>query len=242
MIVLDYILTILVIIELIIFAISNIILLPLAYIIRIKNKKLSETFAYHVITYMFYLIRYTLLINVKVEYEEKIDPNQKYMFISNHRGNFDVILTYPLLPAGTFIVAKNSLKKLPIVRQWMELINCYFLDRDNIRDGFNMVINSIDKINNGASILIYPEGTRSRGDDPRDMLDFKDGVFKIAEKCDIEILPISISDSSNIYEKKNRIKSLQKVNIKIHKAEKLERISDPSRYFKEKIKEGIVYG
>ena len=109
--------------------------------------------------------------------------NEKSFFvISNHRGFFDIITGYTLFTNLTGIVSKDSLKKLPIVHYWMKRINCLFLNRNDLRDGVKMVIDAINNINNGISMWVFPEGTRCKNENPLELLEFKQGAFKIPEK------------------------------------------------------------
>lgn len=233
-------LIILLFIVLLIFGVLSIILLPIAYLLRAINKDLSIKYASAIISFIFILIRNIMMIKLDIDYEERLDKDTTYMYISNHRGNFDVILTYPLLNIGTFIIAKDSLKKIFILKQWMDLIDCYFLNRQDLRDGFNMVLTSIDKLNNKYSMLIYPEGTRSLSENAIDMLEFKEGVFAIAKKAKVKIIPIAIKDTSNILEKNKFLKTREKIKIRFGRAEDISNIDAPGIYFQDKIKKMLT--
>ncbi len=128
---------------------------------------------------------------------EQIPRDTPVMFAANHRGIFDAVSAYATLPVTTGIVAKKELKKVPFFAWWMDLCNCYFLDRQDPRSGIKMILNSVDLIKNNVSVFISPEGTRSKS---ISMLPFKEGSFKIATKANCPIVPVAISGSDDVFE------------------------------------------
>lgn len=76
-------------------------------------------------------------------------------------------------------------------------MNCQFLDRENIKEGLKTILNCIATVKGGCSVCIFPEGTRTPGDD---MLEFKEGSFKIAEKSGCLIIPVAITNTENVFE------------------------------------------
>lgn len=133
--------------------------------------------------------------------EENIPKDEAVLFVSNHRSMVDVVLTYSRCPGLTGYVAKKSVNKVPALRAWMKRLHCEFLDRDDIKDGLRVILSAIDKIKNGISIFIFPEGTRNRDkEDSTTILPFKDGSFKIAQKTGCKIIPVAITGTNHIFE------------------------------------------
>ena len=87
------------------------------------------------------------------------------LYVGNHRSYFDIIIGYTLAKNNTGFVAKKSMEKLPFVSVWMKFINCQFLDRENIKEGLKTVLKCIDLVKGGTSIWIFPEGTRTPGNE-----------------------------------------------------------------------------
>ncbi|MBR3288955.1 MAG: 1-acyl-sn-glycerol-3-phosphate acyltransferase [Lachnospiraceae bacterium] len=129
-----------------------------------------------------------------------LDNEKSFFAISNHRGFFDAISGYLLFEKNTGIIAKDSLKKVPIIHYWMKRIDCLFLNRKDLRDGVKMVIDAINNINNGITMWVFPEGTRNKNENPLDLLEFKQGTFKIPEKTNCYILPISFRNTEKAFE------------------------------------------
>lgn len=128
------------------------------------------------------------------------DIDTGVLYVSNHRSYYDIPVFIIAAPTLTGMVAKKEMNKIPVLRRWMNNINCLFLDRDNIREGLKTILKGIDYIKDGYSMYIAPEGTRNQGDE---MLPFKEGSFKMAEKAKAPIIPVSISNTDAVFERQS---------------------------------------
>ena len=130
--------------------------------------------------------------------EENIPTDTAVLYVGNHRSFFDVVLTYVRVPRPTGYVAKKEMLKWPLLNIWMKDLHCLFLDRQDIKAGLKTILAAIDKVKNGISICIFPEGTRNKTKDT--FLPFHEGSFKIAEKGNVPIIPMTIVNSAAIFE------------------------------------------
>lgn len=130
--------------------------------------------------------------------EENVPRDTAVLYVGNHRSYFDIIMTYIRVPRPTGYVAKKEMLKWPLLRTWMKNLHCLFLDRNDIKQGLKTILSGVEKVKNGISICIFPEGTRNRV--PDTFLPFHEGSFKIAEKGRVPIVPISIVNSAAIFE------------------------------------------
>ena len=152
-------------------------------------------------------------VQVTISGEENIPKDIPVVFMSNHQSNFDIPLLMVHIDKFKGFVAKTELQKMPIVRDWMAYINCVFMDRNDLRQSVKTIIEGIKIIKEGHSLVIFPEGTRSKGNQ---MGEFKAGSFKLATKPKVPIVPITINGSYKLMEQNgNRIKPA-KVEIYIH--------------------------
>lgn len=132
--------------------------------------------------------------------EENIPKDTAVLFIGNHRSYFDIVLTYARCQNLTGYIAKKEMLKIPLLSRWMKFLYCLFLDRTDIREGMKTILTAIDHIKNGISIMIFPEGTRSDSESETQLLPFHEGSFKIATKTGCPIIPVSISNTSAMFE------------------------------------------
>ncbi len=136
-------------------------------------------------------------VKLEVNGLDNIPDGQAVLFVGNHISFFDIIVTYPLMKRPTGYIAKKEIKKVPFLSWWMYFVNCIFLDRKDPRQGLKSVLEASEKIKNGTSIFLFPEGTRSKDGK---LAEFKDGGFKIATKSKAPIVPVGIQGTSDILE------------------------------------------
>lgn len=149
--------------------------------------------------------------SIHVTGEENI-PEGNVLFVSNHQGNFDIPVLLGYLPKGKGFVAKIELRKIPILSGWMKKLGCLFLDRKDPRQSLKVIIEGIDLLKKGHTLVVFPEGTRSKGNP---MAEFKKGSMKLATKSGVPIVPVTIDGTYRMLEEKNKIKKAN-VNVKIH--------------------------
>ena len=137
-------------------------------------------------------------IKVIVKGEENIPTDTAVLYVGNHRSYYDIILTYVRVPRPTGYVAKIEMLKIPLLSIWMKNLHCLFLDRKDIKQGLKTILAGVDLVKNGISVCIFPEGTRNKTKDT--FLPFHDGSFKIAEKGGVPVIPMSIVNSSAVFE------------------------------------------
>ena len=72
-------------------------------------------------------------------------------------------------------------------------MKAYMMDRNDIRQSLQVIVNVTNEVKNGRNYLIFPEGTRSKMGN--EMLEFKGGSFKAATKAKCPIVPVALIDS-----------------------------------------------
>lgn len=223
---------ILLILEIIIVSLYTVLDCIVTFVVEKFNKEWVHRHSEKFVKLIFKIAIFLAGVKTTLKGEENIEAlsNEKsYFIISNHRGFCDVVRGYLLFNKPVGIVAKKSLESIPILSYWMKRINCIFLDRHDIRDGVKMVLSSIDKIKEGVSIWIFPEGTRCKSKDPTDLLEFKSGAFKIPEKTDCYILPVAFKNTEYVYENQAPFVKAADIYINIGKPYKISELSDDER-------------
>lgn len=130
--------------------------------------------------------------------EENIPTDTAVLYVGNHRSFFDIILTYVRVPRMTGYVAKKEMLRYPLLLHWMKNLHCLFLDRQNIKEGLKTILAGVEKVKQGISMCIFPEGTRNKV--PDTFLPFHEGSFKIAEKGGVPVIPMTIVNSAAVFE------------------------------------------
>ncbi len=121
-----------------------------------------------------------------------VRDGETVLLVSNHQGDFDIPILLSQAGCNIAFVAKKELEKLPLVSQWMGLIGCIFLDRDDRRRKVGQLKETVANLQSGLTMVIFPEGTRSRGPE---MGPFAKGSLNLAERAGVRILPVTLKDT-----------------------------------------------
>lgn len=148
-------------------------------------------------------------LNLTVIGKENI-PKEPCVFVGNHQSNLDIPVILANMNRLTGAIAKKDMEKIPIVNYWMRQIHCVFLDRENPREALKGISEGVENLKNGYSMIIFPEGTRSRSNN---MGEFKKGSMRLAIKAGVPIVPITIYDTNKGMEGNNG--KVKKANAKL---------------------------
>ena len=182
------------------FLILSIPLFFIEWIIGKFNPSLRDISSLRIVQWAFKVVILLSGVKLTVIGEENIPKDTAVLFIGNHRSYFDIVLTYARCRGLTGYVAKKEMLKIPLLSRWMKFLHCLFLDRSDVREGLKTILTAIDKVKSGISIMIFPEGTRNKNESELDLLPFHEGSFKIATKSGCPIIPVSINNSSALFE------------------------------------------
>lgn len=153
------------------------------------------------VQFAFKVILFISGVKVDVYGEEHVPKDEAVLYIGNHRSYFDIVITYARCPGLTGYVAKDTMLRYPFLNVWMKRLHCLFLNRSDIKEGLKMILTGIDQIKSGISMCIFPEGTRCTTGIETDMLPFKEGSMKMAEKTGCAIIPMALLHTADIFEK-----------------------------------------
>lgn len=190
--------TILVLLFMATFLILSLPWLGIEFFLNKINKPASDLRQLRIVQRVFSIVSWISGVKLTVIGEENVPTDETVLYIGNHRSFYDTVITYARCPKLTGYISKKSMNMVPIFNMWMGRLHCLFLDRDDVRQGLQVILSAIDLIKAGISITVFPEGTRNKENDT--MLPFKEGTFKIAQKTKCPIIPMAITNSSAILE------------------------------------------
>ena len=185
----------------ILFLLVSLILIPIGYLIGVFSMSARNRYAQAMISWAFSVVGFIAGAKITVKNKDRVPKDEAVLYVSNHRGIFDIVLLYAQMFRPTAIVSKKEIKKVPILSWWMILMHCRFMDRDDMKQSLKVILECIEEAKNGISILIYPEGTRSKGESELDMHSFKEGSFKIATKAGVKIVPVAMHGTRELLER-----------------------------------------
>ena len=193
------------------FLILSYLVFPIEWLLGKINKKKKDYSSLRIVQWGFGVLLKISGVKVTVIGRENM-PDEAALYVGNHRSFFDILIMYVQCKDLTGFVAKDSLGKIPSLRVWMRYVYCLFLDRKDIKQGMKTILQAIEYIKQGVSIVIFPEGTRNDGEE-LSMLPFKEGSFKIAQKTGCPIVPVSINNTAEIFE--NHFPKIKKTHVVI---------------------------
>ena len=133
-------------------------------------------------------------VRMIVNGREKIPTGKAVVFMPNHQSNSDPPAVASILPP-VLIMAKKEFFRVPVLGTGMRMRGFIPVDRANRERAFAAVDQAVTALKAGHSFLVFPEGTRSK---TGRLQSFKKGVFVMAIKAGVPIVPISVSGANKI--------------------------------------------
>ena len=137
-------------------------------------------------------------VKVRVLGLENLDADVPRIYMVNHQSYFDIFALLANLPVQFKFVLKEELMKIPFLGSAMRKARYVGIERDDPRKAVKSMNEAADRFREGASILIFPEGTRS---EDGQLQPFKPGGFHLALKIKGDIVPVSIVGTHRIVPK-----------------------------------------
>lgn len=134
----------------------------------------------------------------KIEGLENIDKKKSYVIVINHNSMVDILALY-FLPLNFRWVSKREVFRIPYIGQLLTIHGDIAIDRSKGADSMRKVTEDGKMwIGRGASIAMFPEGTRSKSGE---MGRFKQGAFALAKEAGVEILPVVMHGTRTVLNK-----------------------------------------
>ena len=141
---------------------------------------------------------------------ENIPDENGFMFFPNHQGLFDVLAILQVCPVPFSVVAKKELTDIPFLKQVFACMKALMIDREDIKQSMQVILQVIKEVKEGRNYLIFAEGTRNK--DENRPHEFKGGSFKAATKSRCPIVPVALIDSYKAFD----TKSIEKMVVQVH--------------------------
>ena len=167
---------VLIVIFAIIIIFASLIMLPVFWLIGKFNQDAKDRGSLRFVQGVFKVVLFLSGVTTTVKGLENLPKDgEAVLFVGNHHGFFDTIISYTYMKPRTGFVAKKEIEKVPLLNIWMKYLYCLFLDRKNMKEGLKTILTGIDYLKAGTSIVIFP---------------FHAGSFKLAEKSGCSIIPM----------------------------------------------------
>lgn len=141
---------------------------------------------------------------------ENIPKEDGFMFFPNHQGLYDVLAIIEACPRPFAVVAKKEIANIQFLKQVFACMKAYMIDREDVRQAMQVIIDVTNEVKKGRNYLIFPEGTRSKNGNQ--LRDFKGGSFKSATKAKCPIVPIALLNAYKPFD----TNSISPVTVQVH--------------------------
>jgi len=128
-------------------------------------------------------------VRLEITGREKLDPKRGCFYVGNHRSHVDSASIFWAVPAGARFLIKKEVFRIPLVSFALRTMGMIEVDRSNPDAASRSIDRAVAGIQSGTSIILFPEGTRSRR--PY-VLPFKKGAFVLAIKSQAPIVPFTV--------------------------------------------------
>lgn len=152
---------------------------------------------------------------VTVRGAEHLEPGQSYVVVANHLSQIDILTIYGFMPLDLRWVMKQELRKVPVIGVTCAGLGHIFVNRGNRHDAIRALTEGRQRLAaDGASVMFFPEGTRSV-----DGLlhDFKKGAFVMAKDMQLPVLPVTLRGTDDILPAKTLALLPGRTEIIIHR-------------------------
>ncbi len=150
--------------------------------------------------------------NVKIEALglENIPKENGFIMYPNHQGMYDVLALIDASPNPLSVVAKKEVSKVPLLRSVFKILKAIFIDREDVRQSMQVILQVANEVKSGSNFVIFPEGTRSKKGNV--VGEFKGGSFKAATKAKCPIVPVALIDCFKPFD----TNSIEPVTVQVH--------------------------
>ena len=151
-------------------------------------------------------------VRVNIVGAENLTPDHTYIFVGNHVSQFDIFSFQGFFPHDFRWIAKKELFRIPLLGSAMNLAGAIPIDRSHGRKALKSLNQAAQQIAQGASVLIFPEGTRSSDGK---LQPFKTGAITLAIKAGVPVVPIGFIGTHAILPKGKLLANSGEITIRI---------------------------
>ncbi len=149
-------------------------------------------------------------LKLLVHGEENLWSQRPAVFLFNHQSAMDMLICARLMREDVVGIAKKEVQRQPLVGPVLRFAGTVFIDRENVRDPQQALKPAVDALAAGRSVVIAPEGTRSRDGS---LGKFKRGAFHMARQAGVPVVPIVIHNATDALP--NRAMVIRPAEVKV---------------------------
>ncbi len=134
-------------------------------------------------------ICFFLGVRVHVDGQENVPEGGNICYMSNHQSMLDIASFVGPARLWASVMVKAEIKKVPVINMWCTALDCVYIERKSPHDSIKAIFRGVEKLKAGGTVLIYPEGTRSKDGKIGEL---KNGSLKLPQRAKATIVPITV--------------------------------------------------
>ena len=134
-------------------------------------------------------------VRVEIEGADAIDWSRAHVLVANHASMIDIPAVMRAVPAPLHFMLKREIATIPFIGWYAHAMGMVFIDRANAREAKRKLGDAADKLRAGATLIAFPEGTRSKDGT---IGAFKGGAFQVALEAGVAIVPVAIAGAGAV--------------------------------------------
>jgi 1-acyl-sn-glycerol-3-phosphate acyltransferase len=205
--------------------VAMILFLEITYYLIARRRPITDPLKQRIGKHIVSIPMHTMRIQTSVYGKEHLPKDPGFLIYANHTSELDIsILMWYLKEYPVAFLAKQEVKSYLSIGRWAESVGCVMLNRENARQGSQAIDKVKERVQQGSTMVIFPEGKVSR--ELGAVQKFRSGAFKVALSAGVPIVPITIVKEPTYYQK--RWPRRKKMDIIVHPPIPYEEIKDLS--------------
>lgn len=167
-------------------------IVPCAWICSIIIRKKTRKERYDILAKWATRLMKAFKVSIQVHQEVSLPKDASILFVGNHQSEFDMLIQMSAINVPFTFISKVENEKTPFVGSWSKTLEVLFFDREDRTSGIHMLREASRRLKDGQNLLIYPEGTRSKGNQMHEM---QAGSLQPAFMAKAYIVPVVLENS-----------------------------------------------
>lgn len=186
--------------------------IPMLVFRVLRARRTEELYLRRVVSAYFRQLLSLFGVRISVEGLDRLPADRKLCVVSNHQGTFDIALIAAAMPMRVGFIAKREAARIPFLRAWLDALHCVLLERSKPRKARQTIERGARKIRDGHPLVLFPEGTRSRGPE---MALFRPGSMMLPILARALVVPVTVNGSYRILEEQRRLRP-GRIRLTVH--------------------------
>lgn len=197
------------------FCLATIYISLFPFIFIFLQSKKTKPWAGNMVKIWAYLFFPLSLIRFNIQWETPLDWKKNYVFCANHFSFLDIPVFYYILKNNFSFIGKKSIKKIPLIGYMYSKLHI-LVDRENKTSRSQSITKGVKALQDGRSLIIFPEGGILSKNFPTMVRNLKDGAFQMALTTEKEIIPVSLLNNYQLLEDEKLLMRPGRIDIIFH--------------------------